>query len=391
MRYDAPVLGLGSLHRLLTSDQMVTLPPWNPGGSSDISQIATLPQEVAQAFGINTTTDSVTFDQALSIPAVRQGYQTIAGRMGATPLVCVRERAGNPPEVVPRSFLAQPDPACTRAATLTDTVGSLMMFGIAYWFTLTKDANNFPAQARYLHPSRVTIDTVEQVVRVDGEEVDWRRLIAFRGPDRGLLYHGARTLKTALMLEDAVRRFSSMDVPLGLITDDQGTMLEDEITVFLDSWERARRAHTTGYLPVGLHYENPNFNAEQVQLSDARNFLAAEIARLMNMPPSAVNAPSNDSLTYSTTVLNAQQLVDMTFAPYRAAMEGRLSMPDVTPLGTTVFMDFSEWLRGDINNTITTGAAAVAAGLMTKDEVRQNWLHLGPLPEEASSGTQQQP
>lgn len=376
---------LSFAHRLLRADSMVSIPPFT-GGDFDRWQVANLPQEVAQAFGISSTTDSVTFDQAMSIPAVRQGYNTIAGKIGATPLRCVRTRAGNPPEIVPRPFLDQPDPACTRAATLTDTTGSLLMWGLAYWYVLARDATGFPSQARWLHPSRVSLDTVGEVVRIDGEPVDWRNLIAFRGPDRGLLWHGARTLKTALLLEDAVRKFSRLDVPLGILQDDQGTMLENEIQEFLDSWESARRARTTAYLPVGLHYDNPGFNSQQLELSDARNFAAAEIARMMNLPASAINAPSNDSLTYSTTVMNAQQLVDITFSPYRAAIEGRLSMGDCTPLGTAVYLDFSEWLRGDIKNTVETGAAAVAAGLMTVDEVRQDWLHLGPMPTGGANG-----
>jgi phage portal protein BeeE len=367
--------------RILTADTMVSIPPWD--GHTD--QIATLPQEVAQAFGINTTTDSVTFDQAMSIPAVKAGFLSIAGKMGSVPLVCIRERAGNDPERVNRPFLNQPDPTSTRAATVTDTVGDLLFYGLAYWWVMGRDFAGFPVAATRVHPSRVSLDASQETVRVDGVEVDWRNLIAFRGPDRGILYHGGRTLKTALLLEDAVRRYSSLDVPLGLITDDTGAMLEDEVTVFLDSWEQARRSRTTGYLPVGLKYQNPGFNAQQVELSDARGFAAAEIARMLNLPASVVNAPTGDSLTYATTVDNARTLVDVTYAPYRAAVEGRLSMGDITPAGSTVFFDFADFLRGDLSTVIATGSAAVAGGLMTADEVRQQWLHLGPLPTDGSA------
>lgn len=364
---------------VLTADTTYLIPPYTGG-----DQIATLPQEIAQAFGINTSTDSVTFDQAMSIPAVHAGYATIAGKMGATPLVCVRTRAGAAPERVERSFITQPDPNTTRTATMTDTVGSLLMYGVAFWWVTDYDAAGFPAKALWLHPSRVAIDVRNRTMSIDGQPIrpgEQRRLIVFRGPDRGLLWHGARTLKTALLLEEAVRSYARMDVPLGLITDDAGAMLTEEIQEFLDSWESARRARSTGYLPVGLKYENPGFNAEQVQLADARGFQSAEIARLLNLPASTINAPTGDSLTYATTVENARTLVDMTFAPYRAAVEGRLSLGDVTPAGTAVYFDFAEFQRGDTAAVIATGAAAVAAGLMTVDEVRTDWLHLGPMPE----------
>lgn len=372
---------------VLTADTTALIPPWT--GSSDVSQVATLPQEVAQAFGINTDTDYVTFDQAMSIPAVRAGVLTIAGKMGATPLVAVRVRAGNPPERVPRGFLDQPDPAATRAATMGDTITDLLFYGVAYWYVMARDSLGFPLQAARIHPSRVALDYASQTIRIDGDLVNTRDVVAFRAPDRGLLYHGARTLKTALMLEDAVRKFARLDVPLGLIEDEAGAMLEDEIQVFLDSWEAARRTRTTGYLPVGLKYNSPGFNAQQVELADARGFQAAEIARLLNLPASVVNAPTGDSLTYATTVENARTLVDVTFAPFRAAVEGRLSMGDVTPTGTSVYFDFAEFQRGDIKSVIETGAAAVAAGLMTTDEVRTDWLHLGPMPTGGSNGPQQ--
>lgn len=368
---------LGFARDTLTADTSVVLPSWS--GSRDVSQVASLPQEVAQAFGINTDFDRVTYDQAMSIPAVRQGRNTIAGKIGSTPLVCIRVRAGKAPERVERAFFKQPDSNCPLATTLTDTVDDLIFWGVSYWFVANRDAQGYPSQAARIHPSRVAMDYHAGVVRIDGQVVDWRNIIAFRGPDRGLLYHGARTLKTALMLEEAVRRYARMDVPLGLIEDEQGAMLEDEIQEFLNSWEVARSTRTTGYLPNGLKYTNPGFNPQQIELGDARGFQAAEIARMLNLPASAINAPTNDSLTYSTTVENARELVDLTFAPFRAAIEGRLSMPDVTPLGTSVYLDFSEWLRGDMKTVVETGAAAVNAGLMTVDEVRE-WMRLGPMP-----------
>ena len=379
---------MGVADPTLHSDMTVILPsaPYGPGG--DVAQVASLPVEVAQAFGVYTGGDAVTYDQAMSIPACRAGVLTIAGKMSSTPLVCVRTRAGRSPERVDRPFLVQPDPAATRSATIGDTVQTLLFYGVAYWQVLQRDSTGFPSAARFLHPSRVFVDTVQSTVRIDGVEVDWRQIIAFRGPDRGLLHHGSRALKTALLLEEAVRQYARMDVPLGLITDDVGNMLVDEVQEFLNSWEAARRSRTTGYLPAGLKYTNPNFNAEQIELGDARGFQAAEIARLLNLPASVVNAPTSDSLTYSTTVENFRTLVDVTFAPWGSAIQDRLSMGDCTPLGTQVFFDFSELLRGDLRNVIETGAAAVAAGLMTTDEVRTEWLHLGPLPtqEEAPDG-----
>lgn len=355
------------------ADSTVVLPPIR----GDVAQVSHLGPEVAAAFGINLSSDRVTRAQAMSIPAVRRGRQVIAGTLGAAPLRCTRVR-NDVTERLDRQLLKQPDPNLTLAQTLTWTIDDLMFSGVSWWRVLER-LEKFPYRAERLSLERVNVDPSSGVVRVDGTEADPANLIRFDGPDEGILTHGARALKTALLLEEAVRKFARLDIPLGLIQDEVGQMLEDEVLTFLDSWEKARASRTTGYLPHGLKYLNPTFNAEQLELGDARGFQAQEIARLMNLPANIINAPTNDSLTYSTTESNRRELVDLTFAPFIAAIEQRLSMPDVTPNGTTVYFDLGKFLRGDIKTVIETGALAVDSGLMTKDEVRTEWLSLPPL------------
>ena len=366
---------LGFARDVLTADTTVTLPSW-PGG--DVSQVASLPTEVAEAFGINTNSDVVSRKEAMTIPAVRQGRNVIAGKIGTAPLVCTRNRAGKAPERVDRPFFTQPDPLRTLTSTLTWTCDDILFNGWSLWRVLSRDAQGYPATGERVAPWRIT-PTVEGL-RIDGRVVDQSSLILFEGPDEGLLKTSGRTLRTALLLEDAVRRSASADVPVGLFEDQLGGLLEDEVDAFLTSWETARKKRATGYVPNGLKYVNPNADPEKLQLKDARAFQAAEVARALNLPAYAVNAPTNDSLTYATTESNRRDLVEVTYAPYVAAIQGRLSMGDVTPAGTTVHLDFSAFIRGDLQNVITTGAAAVAAGLMTIDEVRTQWLQMPPLP-----------
>lgn len=351
-----------------------------PAIRGDVVQVASLPQEIAQAFGVNTDLDHVTRNQAMTVPAVRQGRNVIAGKIGTAPLLCMRTRAGKAPERVDRPFFKQPDPNCTRAALLTWTCDDLVFIGVSYWIVTTRDTQGYPATAVRVDPSRVSINHAEGTIRLDGKPIAPQDVIAFQGPDEGLLKHAARTLRTCLLLEEATRRAASADIPVGLFEDNQGSMLEDEVEEFLTSWERHRRARSTGYVPNGLKYVNPQADPEKLQLKDARAFQAAEVARHLSLPAYVINAPTNDSLTYSTTESNRRDLVEITFAPFIAAIEQRLSMGDVTPLGTEVHLDFSAFIRGDLKAVIETGKAAVEAGLMTVDEVRTDWLNLPPLP-----------
>jgi Phage-related protein len=317
----------------------------------------------------------------MSIPAVRKGRQVIAGTLGAAPLVANRIRAGKSPERIERQLLIQPDPAVTRSFTLTWTLDDLIFYGVSWWRVLEFDAFNFPKRAERVHPTRIRIDFANGVIYIDGKPVADRELIRFDGPDEGVLTYGAVTLRTCLLLEAAVRVYAKMDIPLGYLQDEEGQLLDDEVQTLLDGWERSRKTRSTGYIPRGLSYKNPSFNAEQMQLADARGFQAQEIARLMNLPAHTLNAPTNDSLTYATTESNRRELVDLTFAPYIASIEQRLSMPDVTPQGTTAAFDLGKFLRGDIKSVIETGKAAVESKLMSVDEVRTQWLGLPPMNE----------
>lgn len=362
-----------------------------PAVAGDVAQVANLPQSVAQAFGINTESDTVTRGQAMTVPAVRQGRNVIAGKIGTAPLVCTRTRAGKTPERVARPFFDQPDPNSTRAALLTWTVDDLIFNGISYWVVTARDETAFPRAASRVDASRVTVDASTATIRLDGKEIAPRDVIAFQGPDEGLIRHAGRTLRTCILLEQAVRTAASADVPVGLFEDQQGAMHADEIEVFLASWESHRRARATGYVPAGLKYVNPSASAEAMQLVEARAFQAAEVARHLNLPAYAINAPTNDSLTYATTEGNRRDLVEITFAPYIAALEQRLSLGDVTPLGTEVHLDFTAFVRGDLAAVISTGAEAVAAGLMTRTEVRQLWLNLPPIEPDPTTEKETQP
>jgi phage portal protein BeeE len=346
----------------------------------DVAQVASLPPGVQEAFGITTSTERVTRTVAMAIPAVKRGRQVIAGTIGSAPLVATRRRAGAAPERVQLPLLEQPCTNVTLSWLLTWTVDSMLFYGTAWWLVTERlpAPSDYPRRVQWLAPWRLSIAPTGAVL-VDGREVPDRDLIRFDGPDEGLLVHASRSILTYAALEDAVRKFARLDVPLGWFEDEEGALEPDESQALLDKWEAARRARTTGYVPRGLRYKMTQAAPAGMQLTEARGFQAAEIARAMNLPNSYVNAPSGDSLTYATTESNRRELVDVTLSGYITPIEQRLSMPDVTPAGTTVSLDLGRFVRGDLKAILDAGAVAVNAKLMTADEVRDRWLDLPPL------------
>jgi phage portal protein BeeE len=368
--------------------ETTTIRSW--GG--DVAQVASLPSAVAEAFGINVSTERVTRQVAMAIPAVKRGRQVIAGTIGSAPLIATRRRAGAPPQRVTRQLLEQPSPNVTRAWVITWTVDALIFYGVAWWKVIDREPppagspRGYPRSVEWVAPWRVSIAPTGAVL-IDGHPLPDHDLIRFDGPDEGVLVNAARSILTYAALEDGVRKFARLDVPLGWFEDQEASLEPEESLELLTRWETARRARTTGYVPRGLKYQVTQATPAGMQLTEARGFQAAEIARAMNLPNSYVNAPSGDSLTYATTESNRRELVDITLAPYVSAIELRLSMPDVTPAGTTVSLDLGRFIRGDMRQVLEAAEIGIRSGVLEVDWVRDQWLDLPPLEDSPPADT----
>lgn len=337
---------------------------------------------VAAAFGLSTGANIVSREDAMTVPAVRRGRAVIAGTLGAQPLIALRG-----PELgrIDRQLLDQPDPNTTRQHLLTWTFDDLLFMGVSWWLVTDRDATGYPTRASRISPHRITVDVIANQVRVDGKVVDDSRLIRFDGPDEGVLKYGGRTLRTCLLLEDAVRRNADGLPPLDLLTLEEGAaeLTATEIGDLLDNWAAARRDRSTAYMNRAIKHQSVGYDAAAAGLAEARTFQAGEVARLMNLPPRYVNAPSASSMTYSNVQSERLELVDLSLAPYITAVEQRLSMPDVTPRGQVVKVDLAGFLRGDERTALEAGALAITNQVLTADEVRAAIYNRPPLEDQS--------
>lgn len=178
----------------------------------------------------------------------------------------------------------------------------------------------------------------------------------------GLLIVGARALRTAITLERAAAMFATVEIPPGYLKNNGPDLAPEKVTELLDGWSTARRSRQTGYLNALLDFVTPAFNPEQLQLLEARRNSTAEVSRLLNLPSRYTNAPSESSMTYSNVESERRDLVDLSLRPYVAAMEGRLSLDDVTPRGQAVALDLDDFYRGDAVARSAYYAAGLAGG-----------------------------
>jgi phage portal protein BeeE len=364
------------------------------------SPLTTLPTDVAAAFGISAgTIETVTRSEAMSVPAVRRGRSIIAGGIGTLPLVATRVTGGEV-ERVTRPLLDQPNPDTTRAFVMTWTVDDLLFHGRSWWRVLGRDREDYPTSAERVGLDRVNIAWGEDArtgrrvgrVYVDGRHVPDRDLIRFDGPDEGLLATGGRTLRTAILLEQAVRRNSDGLPPQDLLALAEGaTELSNapgsagiegsdasEIDALLDEWQYARRTRGTAYVNRSIDHRIVGFDPKAMQLAEARQHQALEVARMLNLSADDVDAPGGTGMTYQNREARQRDRVDNTLRPYLASIYERLSMGDVTPRGTTVRFDLTEYLANDTAAAITAGREAVESGLMTTGEVRTDLLRRPP-------------
>jgi HK97 family phage portal protein len=334
---------------------------------------------------------ALTRDEALRVPAIHRGVDLIASTVGSFALKCWRGR--DQVESTYNTFLAQPEATVPLSVTLTQTVRDLIFDGVAYWRVTWRGVDGYPAIVERLMPYQVVPSPdggyVTVVGGLYGAKVPTQDMIVFYGPDtdqdsggnltsRGLLSTASRTIVTAARLEEAAARYAWNEIPYGTMTTDEGEELDDdEIEELLASWEAARRARATGFLPSGVKW-NPvtGPNPEQLQLSEARQYIAAEVARHLNLAPRYVGATSGDSMTYNSQNADRRDFVDLSLRPWLNTIASTLTMRG--PGVQRVDWDYGGFLQSDPAEQAGILTEYLAAGVITVDEAREQ-LGLPPV------------
>lgn len=221
------------------------------------------------------------------------------------------------------------------------------------------------------------------------------------------LAYAKNAISTAILAEEwAGNTVGNAGKPSGvlsydkLLTKEQRTQLKEK---FQDLQEGSNE--TLMVLEAGMKYDKVSMSPQEVQLLDSRRFQVEDIARFFNVPSVMIND------TQSSTVWGSgiEQIITGWYKlGFRPELE-RLESSIVNNLLTvqeskriSVEFDFEELLRTDFKTRVETGARAVGAGLMTRNEWRQReWLpmvdggdeltvqvNLAPIDELANVGVQ---
>lgn len=213
-------------------------------------------------WSFDSTVAQVSRQSAMTIPALARARNIICSTIGSLPLERYSTVTGE--ELPPISLLYQPDESSPKAVSWAWLADSIFFYGIGYMeVTAVFSEDNRPAGLRWVDPARVQPLLNNSLTMVVGYQVDGatrpdtgiNSLIAFNGLDEGLLKRAARTIRTAVALEEAAYRAAQEPLPQTVLKQTGVDLPGEKVTDLLTKWKLARQTRSTAYLSAGIEFQ----------------------------------------------------------------------------------------------------------------------------------------
>jgi HK97 family phage portal protein len=345
-----------------------------------------------------TVTGPMSALEALRLVDVWSCVQVIVSAASTLPLIPYR-RAGDGRERLTGGRLAdllqRPAPGLTQGGLIGHVVASLATRGNAYIGMYADDTGQV-GQLQVISSERIIVQVIAGVPQYRLTLMDGRQVICgesdiihVRLPVTLDGVTGLSPLaqcREALGLSRALAEQASAgavndSAPRGILTVPGGPLGDEIMENLRERWEQRHAGPlNTGRVAVvtgDVDFKPVGFNPRDYQFVDQRKLSTTEICRIFNVPPSLINAPSNDSLTYSTVEAEALRFVTFCLQPYLSAIEQAVSNSPLCTQNTYCEFLLDSLLRSDSKTRAETYALALGnpttgqPGWMTRDEVRQ--------------------
>ena len=292
---------------------------------------------------------------ALQIPSLVRCRNLICGVIASIDLELIQKSTGR--KLQSPVWLDQPDIRQPRSVTISYTVDSLLLYGVAYWrVTSLYEDDGRPSGFEWVANTRVTVTTDQYGDEVDYYSINGQRvpdsgvgsLVTFQSLLPGVLETGGRTIQAALDIQKAASVAAATPMATGFIKNSGADLPEAQISGLLAAWKAARASRSTAYLTSTLDYQTVGYSPKEMMYNEASQYLATEIARLMNVPAYYISADMNNSMTYQNIIDGRKEFVAYSLQPFISAIENRLSMDDITRRGNQVRFALDDtFLRAD--------------------------------------------
>lgn len=329
--------------------------------------------------GYNNYATAIDRQNAMSVPSIAQCRNLICGTISSIPLEVYSSSTGEEITDLPL-WVRQPDTRAPRAVTISWTVDSLLMYGVAYWrVTEVYADDNRPSRFEWIQNDRVTLKLNKFNSEVDYYMVNGERvpdsgvgsLITFQHLDQGILLRGSRTIKAAADLELAAAIAAQTPQPSGYIKNEGADLPDDKIQGLLATWKNARLAKSTAYLTSTLSYFPTQFSPAEMMYNEGIQNMSLQICRMMNVDATYLSAETMRSNTYSNILDKRKEFHAYTLQPYITAIEDRLSLDDLTPRGQVVRFAVDEtYLRSNPLERLQVTEKMLELNLITVDQAK---------------------
>jgi HK97 family phage portal protein len=312
-------------------------------------------QTTPYAYSILGAPTTTTRQLAMSVPSVARARNIICGTVGSLPLEQYNKFDGA--HVEPLRVINQPDPRVSGSTIYTWLCEDIWFYGVGYGQVLemysATDGGKVRAWTR-IAPERVTVDTNPNGTEIESYRVDGKAvplygigsLIRFDGFDEGFLNRAGKTVSAAVYLENAAVNYAKEPNPSMVLKSNGTNLTAERVSSLLSAWKTARQSRSTAFLNADVDLKEFGYDPKSLQLAEARQYVALELARAAGIPAYFLSAETT-SMTYSNSVNERRSLVDFSLRPLLTAIEKRLSMPDFIPATTEVRFDLDDFLRGN--------------------------------------------
>ena len=323
---------------------------------------------------------------ALQVPSVARCRNLIAGVISSIDLELYKKSTGA--ELESPLWLEQPDMRQPRSVTIAYTVDSLLFYGVAYWRVTSLYADDGrPSGFEWVANTRVTVKTNQDGTLIDSYSINGVEtpmagigsIVTFQSLLPGVLETGARTIQSAIDVQKAASVAAATPMATGFIKNSGADLPEAQVSGILAAWKAARASRSTAYLTSTLDYQTVGFSPKDMLYTEASQYLATEISRLMNVPSYLISADMNNSMTYQNILDGRKEFVAYSLQPFISAIENRLSMDDITRHGNIVKFAIDEtFLRADTKARLEAIEKMLSLGLIDLEQA-QSMEQLSPM------------
>lgn len=327
-----------------------------PSGVAQISDVeaALAPFNLSSSiYGLANGSTVVDRSTAMSVPAVARARNIICGTIGSLPLEQYNRITGA--HIEPLRVINQPDPRVSGFVVYNWLAEDIWLYGVGFGLVLDAYAEDGRVRAwTRIDPRRVIPKYNSTMTEITAYEVDGvlaplagiGSIIRFDGADEGFINRAGRTVVAAVELEKAALSYAKEPVPSMVLKSNGTNLTSERIAKLLEAWRNSRATKSTAFLNADIDMQSVGFDPKSLQLVEARQYVALEIARASGIPAYFLSAETT-SMTYSNAISERRSLVDFSLRPILAAIESRLSLPDICPSTAEIRFSLDDFLRGN--------------------------------------------